>query len=45
VSEDLARLLDPREGMKTRVVKGGTAPSSVQAALDEAAGRLRAFRG
>jgi argininosuccinate lyase len=45
VSEDLARLLDPREGMKTRVVKGGTAPESVQSALDEAAQRLQAFRG
>ena len=45
VSEDLARLLDPREGMKTRVVKGGTAPESVQGALAEAAERLRVFRG
>ena len=45
VSEDLARLLDPREGMKTRVVKGGTAPESVRAALAEAAERLRVFRG
>jgi len=45
VSEDLARLLDPREGMKTRVLKGGTAPESVRTALSEAAERLRVFRG
>jgi len=45
VSEELARLLDPREGMKTRVVKGGTAPSSVRAAMAEAAERLQALRG
>jgi argininosuccinate lyase len=37
---DMALLLDPAEGMKTRTVPGGTAPSSVQAALEEAQSRL-----
>ena len=40
---DMARLFDPAEGMKTRTVKGGTAPSSVTAALDEAEARLNAM--
>jgi argininosuccinate lyase len=39
--EDMARLLDAREGMKTRVAAGGTAPEQVSAALDVAASRLQ----
>ncbi len=38
---EMARLFDPAEGMKTRVVPGGTAPESVHAALAEAQTRLR----
>ena len=37
---DIARLLDPREGMKTREIKGGTGPAAVSAALAEARLRL-----
>jgi argininosuccinate lyase len=37
---DVARLLDPREGMKTREIKGGTGPSTVAVALAEANRRL-----
>ena len=37
---DVARLLDPREGMKTREIAGGTGPRAVSAALDEARARL-----
>lgn len=39
-TRDVARLLDPREGMKTREIKGGTGPRTVAAALVEARGRL-----
>jgi argininosuccinate lyase len=39
---DVARLLDPREGMKTREIRGGTGPAAVAAALAEA--RLRLAR-
>lgn len=42
-TRDMARLLDPAEGMKTRTVRGGTAPSSVEAALEEAEARLAAM--
>lgn len=41
---EMARLLQPREGMKTREVAGGTGPAHVAAALDEAAARLAALR-
>ncbi len=41
---EMARLLDPREGMKTREVPGGTGPEHVRQALEEAAGRLAAMR-
>ena len=37
---DIARLLDPREGMKTREIAGGTGPTAVKAALGEARQRL-----
>jgi argininosuccinate lyase len=37
---DLARLLNPREGMKTREIAGGTGPATVAAALAEARVRL-----
>lgn len=42
---DMIRLMNPAEGMKTRVVPGGTAPSSVASALEEARARLLAMRG
>jgi argininosuccinate lyase len=41
---EMARLLHPIEGMKTRALPGGTAPSAVAAALDEAAARLATLR-
>ena len=37
---DIARLLDPREGMKTREIQGGTGPETVAAALIAARIRL-----
>ena len=37
---EMARLLDPREGMRTRELPGGTGPRAVAAALDEARRRL-----
>jgi len=37
---DVAALLDPREGMKSREVIGGTGPNSVAAALKSARDRL-----
>jgi len=37
---DVARLLDPREGMKTREIAGGTGPAVVAAALISARSRL-----
>ncbi len=37
---DIARLLDPREGMKTREITGGTGPGVVAAALAAARQRL-----
>ena len=40
---EMARFFDPAEGMKTRTVAGGTAPSSVTAALAEAGARLDAM--
>lgn len=41
---EMARLMQPREGMKTREIPGGTGPASVAAALDEAERRLAAMR-
>jgi len=37
---DLARLLDPREGMRSREIRGGTGPQAVAQALEEARARL-----
>jgi argininosuccinate lyase len=41
---EMAALLKPAEGMKTREIPGGTGPRTVEAALDEAGVRLRALR-
>jgi len=39
---EMAKLLaNPREGMKTREIRGGTGPEAVAAALDEAEARLK----
>jgi argininosuccinate lyase len=43
-TREMARLLQPREGMRTREISGGTGPSSVARALEEAAGRLAGMR-
>ncbi len=42
---EMAKLLDPREGLKTREIPGGTGPSHVAAALEEAVRRLKEMRG
>jgi argininosuccinate lyase len=41
---EMARLLQPAEGMKTREISGGTGPATVAKALDEAALRLAQMR-
>jgi argininosuccinate lyase len=41
---EMARLLDPREGMRTREVPGATGPRAVGAALAQAQQRLDAMR-
>ncbi len=41
---DMARLLAPVEGMKSRELPGGTGPSAVAEALTQAGERLRALR-
>ena len=41
---DMARLLNPIEGMKNRALPGGTAPEAVTHALAEAKGRLESWR-
>jgi argininosuccinate lyase len=41
---EMARLLDPREGMKNREIPGGTGPQAVRRALEEAAERLEMMR-
>jgi len=43
-SADMARLLEPAEGMKTRELPGGAGPSTVAKALDEADARLRNWK-
>ena len=40
LTSEFAALLKPREGMKTREIRGGTGPVTVAAALEEAAARL-----
>ena len=42
-TSDMARLLDPMEGMKSRALPGGTAPEAVSRALAEAKIRLETF--
>jgi argininosuccinate lyase len=42
---DIARLLDPAEGMRTREILGGTGPAAVAQALTTAHARLRAMQG
>ncbi len=42
---EMARLLNPIEGMKSRALPGGTAPTAVAAAMDEASARLATLRG
>jgi argininosuccinate lyase len=41
---DLARFLQPGEGLKTRELPGGTGPAAVARALDEAEARLRQWK-
>jgi len=41
---DMARLLQPTEGMKTRELPGGAGPSAVALALEEAEARLRLWQ-
>jgi argininosuccinate lyase len=41
---DMARLLNPLEGMKSRSLPGGTAPAAVSRALAEAKTRLETFQ-
>jgi argininosuccinate lyase len=41
---EMARLLHPAEGMKTRSLPGGTAPATVNAALEEAGRRIAKMR-
>ena len=41
---DMARLLVPTEGMRTREIPGGTGPGAVAQALEEAEARLRQWR-
>jgi len=43
-SADMARLLQPTEGMKTREIPGGAGPAAVAQALDDAEARLRNWR-
>ena len=39
-TSDMARLLDPREGMRSREIAGGTGPQAVAQALEQARARL-----
>jgi argininosuccinate lyase len=43
-SGDFVRLLDPRAGIATREIPGGTGPAAVAKALDEADRRLAQWR-
>ena len=40
---EMAALMNPQEGMKTRTAPGGTTPATVRAALNEASERLEAL--
>jgi len=42
-SPEMARLLNPEEGLKTRAVPGGAAPETVAAALEQARRRLESL--
>ncbi|MCL6544437.1 MAG: argininosuccinate lyase [Bryobacteraceae bacterium] len=42
---ELVRLMKPREGMKTREIRGGTGPAAVAKALGEAAAQIERMRG
>src|SRR5262249_8818149 len=44
-TEDIARLLDPAQGMKSREVPGATGPQAVAAALHDAQARLDRMNG
>jgi argininosuccinate lyase len=41
---EMAKLLKPAEGMKTREIRGGTGPKAVAAALKEAEARLAGLK-
>jgi argininosuccinate lyase len=41
---EMARLLEPAEGLKTRELPGGAGPSAVARALEDAEARLRHWR-
>ncbi len=43
-TSDMARFLNPSEGLKTRELPGGTGPAAVARALDEAEARLRQWK-
>jgi argininosuccinate lyase len=43
-TSDMAKLLHPAEGMKSREVVGGTGPAAVARAIEEAEARLNAWR-
>jgi len=42
---EMVRLMRPREGMKTREIRGGTGPAAVAKALEEAAAQIEQMRG
>jgi argininosuccinate lyase len=42
---EMARLMNPREGMKTREIPGGTGPQAVSRALADAHERLSRMKG
>jgi argininosuccinate lyase len=44
LTQDIARYLDPAQGLNTREIQGGTGPAVVARSLDEAEARLRQWR-
>jgi len=44
LTPEFAALMKPREGMKTREIRGGTGPQSVAKAMNEAAARLEQLK-